>query len=133
MPTFLGEFGYIGILLIIAILVPLILIILPIALRYIGLVRQKPNPVKNATYECGLETVGPTWVQFNFRYYLFALLFVIFDIETVFLYPWVVAYGGANRHRDLVAWFTIFEVLIFMAILVVGLVYAWKKKALEWK
>jgi NADH-quinone oxidoreductase subunit A len=126
MPTFLGEFGYVGILLIIAILVPLILIILPIALRYVGLVRQKPNPVKNATYECGLETVGPTWVQFNFRYYIYALLFVIFDIETVFLYPWAVAF------REL-AWFTIVEVLIFMAILVVGLAYAWKKKALEWK
>jgi NADH-quinone oxidoreductase subunit A len=126
MPTFLGEFGYIGILLIIAVLVPLILIIIPIALRYVGLVRQKPDPVKNATYECGLETVGPTWVQFNFRYYLYALLFVIFDIETVFLYPWAVAF------REL-AWFTIVEVLIFMAILVVGLAYAWKKKALEWK
>jgi len=126
MPTFLGEFGYIGILLIIAILVPLILIIIPIALRYVGLARQKPNPVKNATYECGLETVGPTWVQFNFRYYLYALIFVIFDIETVFLYPWAVAF------REL-AWFTIVEVLIFMAILVVGLAYAWKKKALEWK
>jgi NADH-quinone oxidoreductase subunit A len=126
MPTFLGEFGYVGILLIIAVLVPLILIILPIALRYVGLVRQKPNPVKNATYECGLETVGPTWVQFNFRYYIYALLFVIFDIETVFLYPWAVAF------REL-AWFTIVEVLIFMAILVVGLAYAWKKKALEWK
>jgi NADH-quinone oxidoreductase subunit A len=126
MPTFLGEFGYVGILLIIAILVPLILIVLPIALRYVGLVRQKPNPVKNATYECGLETVGPTWVQFNFRYYIYALLFVIFDIETVFIYPWAVAF------REL-AWFTIVEVLIFMAILVVGLAYAWKKKALEWK
>jgi NADH-quinone oxidoreductase subunit A len=126
MPTFLGEFGYVGILLIIAVLVPLILIVLPIALRYVGIVRQKPNPVKNATYECGLETVGPTWVQFNFRYYIYALLFVIFDIETVFIYPWAVAF------REL-AWFTIVEVLIFMAILVVGLAYAWKKKALEWK
>jgi NADH-quinone oxidoreductase subunit A len=126
MPTFLGQFGYVGILVIIAVLVPLILIILPIALRYAGLVRQKPNPLKNSTYECGLETVGPTWVQFNFRYYLYALLFVIFDVETVFLYPWAVAL----RH---LAWFTIAEVLIFMAILVVGLAYAWKKKALEWK
>lgn len=125
MPTF-GEFGYVGILLIIAILVPLIMIILPMALKYVGIVRQKPNPIKNATYECGLQTIGPTWVQFNFRYYLFALIFVIFDVETVFLYPWAVAY----RQLD---WFTMVEVLIFVAILVVGLAYAWKKRALEWK
>lgn len=126
MPTFLGEFGYVGILLVIAILVPLILVLFPIALRYLGLSKQKPNPVKTATYECGLETVGPTWIQFNFRYYLYALMFVIFDIETVFLYPWAVAY------RQL-AWFTIAEVFIFIAILVIGLAYAWKKRALEWK
>lgn len=126
MPTFLGQFGYVGILLIIAIAVPLIMVILPIALKYVGLVKQKPNPIKNATYECGLETIGPTWIQFNFRYYLFALIFVIFDVETVFLYPWAVAY----RHLD---WFTMVEVLIFVAILVVGLAYAWKKRALEWK
>jgi len=125
MPTF-GEFGYVGILLIIAILVPLIMIILPMALKYVGIVRQKPNPIKNATYECGLQTIGPTWVQFNFRYYLFALIFVIFDVETVFLYPWAVAY----RQLD---WFTMVEVLIFTAVLVVGLAYAWKKRALEWK
>src|SRR4030042_6386096 len=122
MPTFLGEFGYVGILLLIAILVPLILILFPIALRYVGIVRQKPNPIKTSTYECGLETVGPTWVQFNFRYYLYALLFVIFDIDTVFLYPWAVAY------REL-AWFTIAEVLIFIAIITIGIASAWKKGA----
>ena len=126
MPTFLGQFGYVGILLIIAVAVPLIMIILPMALKYVGLVKQKPNAIKNATYECGLQTIGPTWIQFNFRYYLFALIFVIFDVETVFLYPWAVAY----RQLD---WFTMIEVLIFVAILVVGLAYAWKKRALEWK
>ena len=126
MPTFLGQFGYVGILLIMAILVPLIMILLPIALKYVGLVKHKPNPIKNATYESGMQTVGPTWIQFNFRYYLFALIFVIFDVETVFLYPWAVAY----RQLD---WFTLVEVLIFVGILVVGLAYAWKKRALEWK
>jgi len=126
MPTFLGQFGYVGILLIMAILVPLIMILLPIALKYVGLVKHKPNPIKNATYESGMQTVGPTWIQFNFRYYLFALIFVIFDVETVFLYPWAVAY----RQLD---WFTLVEVFIFVGILVVGLAYAWKKRALEWK
>ena len=126
MPTFLGQFGYVGILLIIAVAVPLIMIILPMALKYVGLVKQKPNAIKNSTYECGLPTIGPTWIQFNFRYYLFALIFVIFDVETVFLYPWAVAF----RQLD---WFTMLEVLIFVAILVIGLLYAWKKRALEWK
>ena len=126
MPTFLGQFGYIGILLVIAVAVPLIMALLPFALKYTGLVKHKPNAIKNATYECGLETIGPTWIQFNFRYYLFALIFVIFDVETVFLYPWAVAY----RQLD---WFTMLEVLIFVAILVIGLLYAWKKRALEWK
>ncbi len=86
---------------------------------------RKPNPIKSLTYECGMETIGDSWVQFNTRYYLYALVFVIFDIETVFLYPWAVAF------RQL-ALFGFIEMLIFVAILVVGYVYAWKKKALEW-
>ncbi len=126
MPTFLGDYGYIGILLIIAGLLPLSMLAIPILLRRFGIVASKPSQAKNSTYECGMDTVGSAWVQFNFRYYIYALLFVIFDIETVFLYPWAVAY------RQL-AWFTLAEVLLFMSILVAGLVFAWKKKALEWK
>ena len=86
---------------------------------------KKPNPVKLSTYECGLETVGDAWIQYNVRYYYFALIFVIFDVETVFLFPWAVAY------RQL-GWFALGEMFIFIATLVVGLAYAWKKKALQW-
>tara|TARA_B100000315_G_C14503745_1_gene553569 strand:+ start:85 stop:393 length:309 start_codon:yes stop_codon:yes gene_type:complete len=102
------------------------MVLIPQLLSLVGVVPRKPNPIKSATYECGLDTIGPTWVQFNFRYYFFALLFVVFDIETVFLYPWAVQF----RQLKL---FGLVEMLIFILILVVGFAYAWKKGALEWK
>ncbi|MDX2217359.1 MAG: NAD(P)H-quinone oxidoreductase subunit 3 [Oculatellaceae cyanobacterium bins.114] len=80
---------------------------------------------RRLTYESGMEPIGGAWIQFNIRYYMFALVFVIFDVETVFLYPWAVAF---NR-LGLLAFI---EALVFIAILVVGLVYAWRKGALEW-
>lgn len=95
---------------------------------FLGVLRLRPNnpgPVKNDTYECGMETIGSSWVQFNFRYYTFALLFVVFDIEAVFLLPWAVYF----RQLQL---FGLIEMAIFILILVVGYVYAWRKHALEW-
>lgn len=83
------------------------------------------GPERRTTYESGMEPIGGAWIQFNIRYYMFALVFVIFDVETVFLYPWAVAF---NR-LGLLAFI---EALIFIAILVVALVYAWRKGALEW-
>jgi NAD(P)H-quinone oxidoreductase subunit 3 len=83
------------------------------------------GPERRTTYESGMEPVGGAWIQFNIRYYMFALVFVIFDVETVFLYPWAVAF-----HRLGVLAFI--EALVFIAILVVALVYAWRKGALEW-
>ncbi|MBI4234020.1 MAG: NADH-quinone oxidoreductase subunit A [Chloroflexi bacterium] len=87
---------------------------------------QKPNPVKSETYECGMETIGGRWQQFNFRYYLLALLFVVFDVEVVFLYPWAV-------HFKKLGLFAFLEVLVFVLVLVLGWVYAWRKRALEWR
>src|SRR5438128_4916425 len=86
---------------------------------------HKPNPEKNSTYECGIETVGDTWVQFKVQYYIFALVFVVFDVETVFLFPFAVAYGQ-------VTFFAVLEVVFFILILAGGLYYAWRKGALEW-
>jgi NADH:ubiquinone oxidoreductase subunit 3 (subunit A) len=86
---------------------------------------DRPNPIKEDTYECGVETEGPTWVQFNFRYYYFALLFVIFDVEAVFLYPWAVSF-------ERVGYVALIEVATFVGVLVIGLLYAWRKNALEW-
>lgn len=87
---------------------------------------KKPNQIKNATYECGLESKGDAWIQFKVQYYIFALIFVIFDVETIFIYPWAVAYNQMGL-------FALIEMVIFIAILALGLAYAWRKNALEWK
>jgi NADH-quinone oxidoreductase subunit A len=80
------------------------------------------------TYECGIEPVGPSWVQFRAGYYVYALLYVIFDIETVFLYPWAVTFGAKGS-----TWFVFVEMVIFVSILIGGLAYAWKEGALKWR
>ena len=80
---------------------------------------------RRTTYESGMEPIGGAWIQFNIRYYMFALVFVVFDVETVFLYPWAVAFNQLGL-------LAFVEALIFIAILVVALVYAWRKGALEW-
>ena len=86
---------------------------------------SKPNPIKQQTYECGIETVGDTWIQFKVQYYIFALVFVIFDVEAVFLFPIAAALNQLTL-------FAVFEVALFIIILAVGLAYAWRKGALEW-
>jgi NADH-quinone oxidoreductase subunit A len=102
-------------------------VFLPISALTIGkwLRPNKPYAAKLTTYESGNEPVGEGHVQFNIRYYLFALMFVIFDVETVFLYPWAVAYRKLGM-------FALVEMCVFVALLVVGLIYAWKKKVLQW-
>ncbi len=84
------------------------------------------NEIKQEVYECGVDTIGPTWVQFKTSYFLYALLFVIFDVETIYLYPWAVKFQSLGL-------FAFIEMIIFIFILVVGLWYAWKEGALEWK
>jgi NADH-quinone oxidoreductase subunit A len=123
---FEANYGYIALLLIVAVIFAASLILLPFILSRLGIIPRKPDPVKTATYECGMETVGESWVQFNFRYYFYALLFVLFDIETVFLYPWAV-------HFKQLKLFGLVEMLIFIFVLAIGFVYAWRKRALEWK
>ena len=88
---------------------------------------KKPSEDKSGTYECGVEPMGPPWVQFHAGYYVYALLFVIFDIETVFLYPWALTFGQPGT-----GWFVFGEMVIFVVILVGGLAYAWKEGALRW-
>jgi NADH:ubiquinone oxidoreductase subunit 3 (subunit A) len=83
------------------------------------------NPEKGQPYECGIETKGVTWVQFNVGYYLFSLVFLIFDVEIVFLYPW----ATVLKEIGMVAFV---EILVFTVFLFMGLLYAYKKKALSW-
>ena len=87
---------------------------------------RRPTTQKLSAYECGVEPVGRAWVQFKASYFLYALVFVVFDVETVFLYPWAVQFRSLGL-------FAVIEMLIFMAILLIGLAYAWKKGALEWE
>lgn len=115
-----NDWLYIGVFLLLAPVFPALALVIP---RIIA--PRKPNPIKMETYECGIETVGNSWVQFRVQYYLFALVFLIFDVETVFLYPWAVAF-------DQLPLFAVLEGVLFILILVVGLVYAWRRGALEW-
>ncbi len=122
----LVNYGYIGLFLVAAILFTVSMLLIPLAFRFLKIVPHKPSPTKNSTFECGMETIGKTWVQFNFRYYFYALVFMILDVLVVFLYPWAV------NLREL-GYSSLFVVLVLIAIVVVGYLYAWRKKALEWK
>src|SRR5438067_3320631 len=87
---------------------------------------RKPGPGKNATYECGLESKGDAWVQFKSEYYLYAIIFLIFDVETIFLLPFAVAFTGLSAGAFI-------EMMIFLLLLAVSLVWAWGKGVLHWK
>jgi len=114
------EWLFIGVFLLLAPVFPAIAVLIP---RIIS--PRKPNPVKLDTYECGLETVGESWIQFRVQYYIFALIFLVFDVEVVFLFPWAVAF-------DQLKLFAVFEGIFFILILISGLVYVWRKGALKW-
>ena len=122
----LTDFGYIGLFLIVAILFTVTTLLLPVTLRFIKIVPSKPGPIKNSTFECGMETIGTAWVQFNFRYYFYALVFLVLDVLVVFLYPWAVNIRGLG-YAGLIG------VLTLIFIVLIGYIYAWRKKVLEWK
>ena len=122
----IANYGYIGLFLIAAILFTLLMVTIPIALRFLRIVPDNPNPIKNSTFECGMETIGKTWVQFNFHYYFYALVFLALDVLVIFLYPWAVSLRVLGI-SGLIA------ILILIAIIFVGYIYAWRKKVLEWK
>jgi NADH-quinone oxidoreductase subunit A len=122
----LASYGLIGLFFIVLFGFSLALIIIPIILRLLKIVPSHPNPVKNSIFECGVETIGKTWVQFNFRYYFYALVFLALDVLVIFLYPWAV------QLREL-GTYSLYAVLVLVAIVLVGYLYAWKKKVLEWK
>ncbi len=116
----LSQYAFIGIFAVIAFALPVIGLVMSWLIR-----PKKPNPAKITTYECGMETIGDTWVQFKAQYYLYALIFVVFDVEAIFVFPWAVAYNKLGLYA-------LVEMALFVAILLGGLLYAWRKKALEW-
>ena len=122
----LANYGYIGLFVLVAVFFALTMLLLPATLMFLGIIPKKPNPVKNSTFECGMETMGQSWIQFNFRYYFYALMFLALDILAVFLYPWAV---GLRQ----LGYFGLVVILIFIFIILIGYLYAWRKKVLEWK
>lgn len=117
----LDSWIFIGVFLLIAGIFPAA----PIVIQSLITGPKKSNPIKNSTYECGVETVGDTWVQFKVQYYIFTLVFVVFDVGMMFLFPFAVAYKA-------VEWFTLVAVIGFLAVLGGALVYVWRKGALRW-
>ena len=120
-PDYARHYLFIGLLTLVA----LVLAIAPLLLSKL-VAPKKPGRTKTASYECGLEATGDPWSQFRVQYYLYALLFVVFDVEVVFLYPWALVWKGLGG-------VALAELAVFLAILAVGLVYAWKKGLLEWR
>ena len=95
---------------------------------------RKPNPEKLLSYECGEDPKGNSWVQFNSRFYVIALVFLLFDVELVFIFPWATIFSqeALISADSRWGWFTLAEMFIFAGILILGLVYVWRKGDLEW-
>jgi len=112
------------------ILFMIVCVVLTFALAIISQIlgRKNPNPEKNSTYECGVLPFKDARLRFDVRFYLVAMLFLLFDIEVVFLYPWAVVLGKFNP-----VIFGLIEMILFMAILLFGYIYIWRKGALDWR
>jgi NADH-quinone oxidoreductase subunit A len=122
MNSYLWQYGTIGALAVVGVG------FVAVAFGFNRLMRpRKPRSEKYTTYECGMDPVGEGWSQTQIRYYIFAFLFVIFDVESVFLFPWAVVFEDFENNVQVLV-----EMVIFILILAVGLLYAWKKKVLEW-
>lgn len=116
----LGNFAFILILSGVAFIIPLAAILIGYLLG-----PRRPDPIKTDTYESGIETIGDTWVQFKAQYYLIGLIFLIFDVEVIFLFPIAVAYKQLSL-------FGVMATVTFVLILLLGLLLEWRKGALEW-
>jgi NADH:ubiquinone oxidoreductase subunit 3 (subunit A) len=118
-----GSYAYIGLFFILGVMLGVGAYVTSWILRP----KPKQEGMKLDSYECGEETIGPTWIQFNARYYVWALIFLVFDVETLFILPWALVYKGFQPIS-----LAFVEMAIFLLILIVGLIYAWKKDVLKW-
>jgi len=128
-PAQLSEYGKILLIAIVGILLVCVTIFLAKILS-----PKKPNPEKLSTYECGEEAIGSSWVQINPRFYVIALVFLLFDVELIFVFPWATVFGNKEPVMAYArwGWFTLVEMGIFIGILVVGLIYVWKRGDISW-
>jgi NADH-quinone oxidoreductase subunit A len=122
----LTGYGYVALFLFVSLAFAGLMVTLPVILRWLKIVPHHPTTVKEDTYECGLHTIGPTWIQYNTHYYFFALVMAALDIVAVFVLPWIPVV------RDLGAPGLV-TVFIFVGIVVLGYLYAWRKGVLTWK
>ena len=120
------QYGLVLILTVVAVIIPVSMMLVSWLAQFIRIRPRKPSLTKSDVYECGMETIGERWVQFNFRYYLYALLFLIFDVVAIFIYPWAVQLRDLGLSAYL-------QMLAFVLLLTLGWVYAWRKGALEWR
>ena len=126
---YIRQYGVIAIFAALAVAVPTGMLLISWLLSVLKVRPNNPSPVKNSIYECGFETITERWNNFNFRYYSIALLFVIFDVEVVFLFPWAASFGTMSAEFGM---FVLLEMVVFIGILMLGWIYAWKKGSLEW-
>jgi len=126
--TFFEQYGTFAILAVVGAVVYAVVMLVNRLMR-----PRVPSPLQLTTYECGVEALGTDWSQLNIRYYIFAFLFVIFDIEAVFLFPWAVVLGDLDAATRPSAVFALVAMLLFVGTLLEGLAYAWKKAVLEWE
>lgn len=125
MDDYFRQYGFVFILSIVAVTVPASLLVASWMASKVRIRPYKPNPIKLDTYESGMETIGGRWEHFNVRYYRYALLFVIFDVEVVFLFPW------ATRVSAL-GWAGFAAIAVFLFVLTVGWIYEWLRGGMEW-
>ena len=131
MEDYYAQYGLVALLTVVAVVVPASMLLLS-RLAATFLVRpNRPSLAKQDMYECGMEPIGGRWIQFNFRYYVFALLFVIFDVLALLMYPWAVHFKGAVMN-DAAGALALGMLIVFIVPIAVGWLYAWKKQALEW-
>ena len=123
------QYGLIAIFAALAVAVPVGMLAMSWMLALAKVRPQRPNPIKLSIYECGFQTLTEKWTLFNFRYYSLALIFVVFDVEVVFLFPWAATFGLLSRQFGL---FVLLEMSVFLGVLAVGWLYAWRKGGLEW-
>jgi NADH-quinone oxidoreductase subunit A len=120
MPYFLADYLPLVIFIGVSLFIGIALLVAPFLVAY-----SSPDTEKLSAYECGFNAFDDARMKFDVRFYLVAILFIIFDLEVAFLFPWAITFGGLG-------WFGFWSMMIFLAVLTIGFVYEWKKGALEW-
>ena len=123
------RYGYFSLFFVVALLVPAGMLFGSFLFKIIGIRKNNPNPVKTDIYEAGIRTFSSRWSGFNVRYYTFAMMFLIFDVEVIFLFPWA---ASLIRLNDAYGLIVLIEMFVFIGVLILGWFLAWKQKAMEW-